>query len=141
MRDWHKEKGSVKEGIDCVRMKLNPFSGEPQLYLLSGDDGCDLLAKRLSEYHWTMDSAGRVTDIPDDTDDDICDAFRYLVMNVFPIKKAKLAAAVGPTSTNPFQQAVQPQNGWMQDYIRSGEGYSPDPAEGKGRKGRLLWDM
>lgn len=141
MRDWHKEKGSVKEGIDCVRMKLNPFSGEPQLYLLAGDDGCDLLAKRLSEYHWTMDSAGRVTDVPDDMDDDICDAFRYLVMNVFPIKKAKLAAAVGPTSTNPFQQAVQPQNGWMQDYIRSGEGYSPDPAEGKGRKGRLLWDM
>jgi hypothetical protein len=146
MKDWTKDKGSVKEGIDCVRLKLSPRIGEPQLYLLKDDEGCDLLAKRICEYHWKMDAAGRVTDVPDDTDDDICDAFRYLVMNVFPIKKNR-GMAQEPQQATSAQQA---QN-WMQKVVSEhvqgggledtlGIGYE-QAAGSRGKRGRLLWDM
>jgi hypothetical protein len=145
MKDWTKDKGSVKEGIDCVRLKLSPRIGEPQLYLLKEDEGCDLLAKRLCEYHWKMDAAGRVTDVPDDTEDDICDAFRYLVMNVFPIKKTRGVAqehqqAQAQTSQNWMQKAIADhvQGGGLDDSL--GIGYE-QAAGGRGKKGRLLWDM
>lgn len=148
MKDWTKEKGSVKEGIDCVRIKLNPFVGEPQLYLLKDDEGCDLLAKRLGEYHWIMDSAGRITDVPDDTEDDICDAFRYLVMNVFPLKKGRTIAS-GGTDYQQANKAPNPNTNWMQNVIQEhlqnnssfSDATSYDDANSKGKKGRLLWDM
>jgi hypothetical protein len=74
----------VLGGIESVRMKLMPAGGrEPEVFLLKDDDGCETLAKRVEGYKWKMDSAGRATDVPDDTDDDSCDAFRYLIHNVF----------------------------------------------------------
>ena len=145
MRDWTKEKNSVKEGIDCVRLKLNPFAGDPQLYLLKDDEGCDLLAKRMSEYHWIMDAAGRITDVPDDTEDDICDALRYLVMNVFPIRKGRsLSASVqDPVLEN---KQKNPAN-WMEKIIQEHIQQSDDldsvetPIGSRGKRGRLLWDL
>lgn len=147
MRDWTKEKNSVKEGIDCVRLKLAPFAGEPQIYLLKDDEGCQLLSKRMSEYHWKIDAAGRITDIPDDSDDDICDALRYLVMNVFPIKKGKLL--VGHSQE---RQAVPaghlPAQNWMekviQDHLHQPDTIDSSDASGveaRGQKGRLVWNM
>jgi hypothetical protein len=146
MKDWTKEKGSVKEGIDCVRLKLAPRVGEPQLYLLKDDEGCELLAKRLCEYHWKLDAGGRATDIPDDTDDDICDAFRYLVMNVFPIKKTR---SFGGVESAPNTKNKEPQQSWMQkvveDHLQQStfdEGIGYEQAAGaRGKKGRLLWDI
>jgi hypothetical protein len=144
MKDWVKGKGSVKEGIDCVRIKLSPFSGEPQLYLLKDDEGCDLLAKRMSEYHWKMDTAGRVTDIPDDADDDACDALRYLIMNVFPIRKGRV---LGAAPENTTLETKQPES-WMSKIIQEHTQAAPfeemadsPSVSTRGRKGRLLWDL
>ena len=84
IRKWSKGPGSVLDGINIVRMKLRPSIGmSPELYLLAGDPGCELLATRFSTYHWTTDAAGVVTNQPDKVDDDECDAARYCVMNVF----------------------------------------------------------
>lgn len=145
MKEWTKDKGSVKEGIDCVRLKLSPRVGEPQLYLLKDDEGCDLLAKRLGEYHWKLDAIGRPSDVPDDTEDDICDAFRYLVMNVFPIKKTRNVATAQeaqnkPVTQNWMEKVVQEhvQGGYLNDDL--GIGYE-QAVGNRGKRGKLLWDM
>lgn len=152
MRDWSKKKGSVVEGIDCVRAKLNPIVGDPQLYLLKGDEGCELLAKRATEWHWLTDTDGKLTDVPSDEDDDILDALRYIIMNVFPLRKGKLVAEV------PSQQAVgatlfpssrtYDQKSWMQQAIREQLGEqgveiaeAMAGAGAKGRKGKLVWSI
>jgi hypothetical protein len=49
----------------------------PEMYFLKDDDGCDLLFSRLSKYHWVLDAAEKPTDVPDEEDDDECDALRY----------------------------------------------------------------
>jgi hypothetical protein len=60
-------------GIDAVRTKLMPgMNREPEMFLLAGDSGCDLLAKRLEVYHWKLDAAGEPTEEPDKADDDEC---------------------------------------------------------------------
>ena len=113
--------------------------------MLKDDEGCDLLAKRLGEYHWKLDAAGRVTDVPDETEDDICDAFRYLIMNVFPLKKGRTIAA----SATSEPQKSNPNQNWMSNAIQnhlqqSGFetiDYESSVNAGKGKKGKLLWDM
>jgi hypothetical protein len=118
VRPWNKTPGSVLEGIQTVRLKLNPvFSKEPELYFLRGDPHVEFLVKQLSRYHWKMDALERPTKDPDKTDDDLCDALRYLVMNVFG-KSGRLVAA--PSSQQPLPVAGQqptPEN-WMSREIQ-----------------------
>jgi hypothetical protein len=73
----------VVGGIESVRKKIAPAGLEPEMYLIKGDEGCDLLAKRIEGYRWKEDSTGRPTDVPLDVDDDLDDALRYLVQNTF----------------------------------------------------------
>lgn len=149
MRKWKKGPGTVQGGIEICRLKFNPAVGDPQCFLLKGDEGCELLAKRLMEYHWKMDQAGTMTNIPDETDDDECDAFRYLIMNVYAPKGKVQApadeAVVKPAQAQYFAPASQPQP-WMQEIIQSHlGGPARDPGEVttsvKGRKGSFKWDM
>lgn len=83
MKNWNKGPGTVLAGIEIVRLKMRPAADNPQMYLVLGDPNCELMAKRLSEYHWKLDAAGKPTKIPDEADDDEPDAFRYAVMNPF----------------------------------------------------------
>jgi hypothetical protein len=134
MREWSKAKDSVTGGIESVRSRLSPTMGEPQLFFLRDDDGCELLMRRMAEYHWKLDAANKPTDIPDDTDDDECDALRYLVMNVFS-PKAQVAA---PPEEH---QAAKTKN-WMSDQIRNLVGEdSPEFSGTKGRSGGFVWDL
>jgi hypothetical protein len=142
MRDWFKAKGSVIGGIDIVRMRLRPTMGEPLLYLLAGDPGCELLAKRISQYHWSLDQAGRPSDVPDDKEDDECDALRYLVMNVFA-SKGKLQAAPenvpsDPTSTAP---GVYTQQNWLQKWKEENGIDVSDNAQSAGKRGSFRWNI
>jgi hypothetical protein len=73
----------VLGGIEAVRSKFNPMGRPPELFLLKGDPGCELLATRIIAYKWKLDSAGRPTDTPDDVNDDLCDALRYSIQNEF----------------------------------------------------------
>jgi hypothetical protein len=133
MRDWAKAKDSVTGGIESVRSKLSPTMGEPQLFFLRDDDGCELLMRRMSEYHWKLDAANKPTDIPDDTDDDECDALRYLVMNVFSPK---------PQVAAPVEGSVVQNSNWMSDQIKTLVGEeSFDTGGSKGRSGGFVWDL
>lgn len=150
MREWDKYKGSVKAGIEVVRMKLMPAVGEPQLFLLAGDDGCEFLAQRLEKYHFMTDAAGQVSDEPDDENDDEADALRYMVMNVFaPKGKLNLPTtkfgevddirktiAEATQSHTPGQQA-----NWMREQIASITGDVAKTSETKTlRRGKFIFD-
>jgi hypothetical protein len=156
MRDWDKYKGSVAGGIEVVRLKLWPTVGQPELFFLAGDEGCELLVKRMQAYHFLTDAAGNVTDQPDDEDDDECDALRYLVMNVFA-PKGKGPVAAKPEERNrlavPQEQIRQNQineHHWNQIMGHAGMMTTEDPVTGeqgeavpksKGKKGSLIWDL
>ena len=72
----------VMGGIESVRAHLKPVgSKNPRLFLLEGDKGCELLAKRILNYSMKRDAQGNPLDIPMEKDDDGCDALRYLVSN------------------------------------------------------------
>lgn len=150
MRDWKKTGGSVAMGIDIVRMKLRPAIGGPQLYMLAGDPGCELLFDRLSKYHFKQDAAGVITDQPDEKDDDEADATRYVVMNLFVPKgkptvsdeknEQQTTIAEGPppgampTVENHLQYFIN-------QHLAQGLEAGGDPATKRGRKGRILWSM
>lgn len=135
--------GSVLGGIEIVRQMLRPAAGPERLYFLKDDEGCELLAKRLAQYHWKLDAAGDPSDIPEEKDDDECDALRYLVMSVF----AKSGKVTAPKEANEQQQAPVAQqpvaHGWMQGAIRDhlGEGSNETSTNAKGKKGSFFWDM
>jgi hypothetical protein len=117
-RDFKKGPGSVQEGIDCVRMKISPaLGGDPTIFFLKDDDGVDLLFSRLSKYHWVLDDAEKPTDVPDDEDDDECDAIRYVVMNEFNARKGRIRApdAAHQEDTLPVHQ--YPQDSWMKQRL------------------------
>jgi len=149
MREWDKYKGSVKAGIEIVRMKLQPAVGDPQLFFLRDDPGCELLGARLEKYHFLTDAAGQVSDEPDDEDDDECDALRYMVMNVFA-PKGKLNLPPSKSTTEDIAQLIKEatgqstpgkQAGWMQDQIASLTGDQTRPSEGKTvRRGKFTFD-
>lgn len=150
MREWDKYKGSVKAGIEVVRMKFQPAAGDPQLFLLKDDPGCELLASRLEKYHFVTDAAGQLSEEPDDELDDEADALRYMVMNVFAPKgklnlphtrssdiediRATIAEALG--EQKPGQQAD-----WMREQVARLTGDPAKPQETKTiKRGKFLFD-
>lgn len=150
-RDWSKKAGSVKMGIDVVRMKLRPAIGPPTMFILGGDPQCDLLATRLSKYHFKFDATGEPTDVPDEEDDDEADAVRYLIMNTFA-PKGEITAPDDPPSivSGSSMDQLPTQDNYLNYFIQQhlGSG-SPDgsvapqgnPAEKQGKKGRLIWNF
>lgn len=154
MRDWKKTAGSVSMGIDIVRMKLRPAIGEPQLFMLKDDPGCELLYDRLSKYHFKQDAAGNLTDQPDEENDDEPDATRYLTMNLFMPKGRPTAAEEkgDQEQQKDVQREVPPgalptvENHlqfFINQHLAQGVGgyAGGDPSVKRGRKGRILWSM
>lgn len=92
LKDWKKTPGSVVGGINIVRKKLNPPLGQPpELFFIRDvgeDPHIDLLLLHLQEHHWKLDAAGTPTDNVSDTNKDLPDALRYMVMNRYPAKGA-----------------------------------------------------
>ena len=111
MAKWDKYKGSVKAGIEIVRMKLMPAVGDPQLFFLKDDPGCELAVKKLMTYHFMTDAGGASSEEPDKDDDDIADCIRYLVMNVFaPRGNLKMPKTPGPRADMTIDQEAQHSN-------------------------------
>lgn len=136
MRDWPKNAGSVLNGIEIVRTKLRPGHGrEPQLYFLTEDpknlgwddklnpdpnaiwshanyvedvqkEALEEVIKSHQLYHWKQDKEQRSTKEPDEEGADECDAARYLIMNVFPIKKDNTTHAPTPEVQNPAPKTM-----------------------------------
>jgi hypothetical protein len=141
MRDWKKGPGSIIGGIDAVRMKLAPAVGEPQLFFLADDEMVEFLAHRIERYHFTTDGAGRLTDEPDDKEDDEADSLRYLVMNVFGVKSkiagGSLKAAMAPAPAQPQGYTLQ---NWARKIIDERVGENPE-TDTVGSAGKVRWSF
>jgi hypothetical protein len=132
-------KKDVLMGVEAVRTRLAPGSGKiPSLYFLAGDDGVELLISRLLQYHWKVDTAGRLTDEPDSNDDDELDALRYLAQNV-PLNKSKMVAHFGPQLPEPLAPIVDPNKDWMKRKIEELTGDDSENREISGRSGGFMW--
>jgi hypothetical protein len=112
-------------------MKISPTVGQPELYLLKDDEGCELLYKRMAAYHWKIDSAGNPTDTPDDEDDDLLDAQRYLIMNVFSVRNKIVAANMENikddlNSLHPAAAGQYTEKNWMSKLISEATGDTVD---------------
>lgn len=145
LKEWSKKPGSVVSGIQVVRYKLNPTMGEPELFLLRGDNGCEILKSRVTKYHWTLDKVtGKPTDVPDETEDDECDALRYLVMNVFDVKGKTVVSDPPPAQQPAAASSQYTQENWAQKIIEEqlGESSSEESVgTSRGKKGSFLWDL
>lgn len=148
MKDWDKGPGSLKAGIEVVRMKIKPAAGEPEMFLLKGDGGCEFLADQIEAYHFVTDAAGEVTEEPDKTNDDEVDALRYMVMNVFaPRGKVKIEKDREQLKSVTEQLLAETDaptpNNWMKDKIASlvGEGGQKEQQEPVSiKKGKFFFD-
>ena len=152
MKDWKKGAGTVKGGIEVVRMLLQPAAGPPRLFFLAGDSGCEFLVAQMGKYHFVIGADGTVTEEPDKENDDECDALRYGIMNYFAPKGA-LRVSAGPPIPEPQSgvvqalQRLQPgkQADWMKDIVRqhvdSEDGPSEAPSTQCVKKGRFFFDQ
>ena len=160
MSDWKKKPNSVLDGIRVVQSMLTPVLGAPpNLYLLKDDDGVEGLSGRISKYHWMLDIEGRPTAVPDETFDDLCDALRYVLMNLFAPRGGVMIATdtpAGTTMVNGAEPAPYPKDptefdpgrqpttaNYLSYYVSAALGGNPDQRPGKaaGRKGKIFYDF
>jgi hypothetical protein len=151
IRGVKKEKGSVVGGIEIIRLKLMPAMGaKPQLFFLAHDEGVEILAQRVTHYHWKQDTAGNWTDIPEEKEDDECDALRYLGMSLFtPKGKFMNPAQTKAEEPPPPSQASQyTEHNWMKKQISELTGEpaqqeTEDPAAkpAQGKRGSFFWSV
>jgi len=159
LKKWKKGPGSVFDGIGAVRMKLNPvLSKRPELFFLKYDQGVEHLFDRLAKYSWIIDpTTGEATDTPNEKDDDLCDAFRYCIMNSFPNKGKLIAHTSGheaqpwlrpgnaPVTQDPNATAVQKIH-WQQMLENAGiadlDKEEPEELDGdRPRKKNFVWSI
>ncbi len=135
-------KKDVQQGIESVRTRIAPGATRiPSLYFLVNDDGCELLIKRLLQYHWKIDAAGKLTDEPDANDDDELDALRYLCQNV-PLNKSKMNASFGFAPDAGQIINNDPNKDWMKNKIRElTDGEGETTVDIKGRPGGFMWSF
>ncbi|MDE2425723.1 MAG: hypothetical protein KGO96_07435 [Elusimicrobia bacterium] len=117
--DCREFKKNVLLGIDSVRTKLNPSLGvPPQFFLLKEDKEMNKLIDQMSKYHWRIDPQGNITNEPDKTDDDLVDALRYLVQNLFATSGGILVANQGTEENSKLKDVYTTQN-WQSKVIKN----------------------
>lgn len=151
MKEWDKYKGSVKAGIEVIRMMLWPTSGIPKLYLLADDPGCELLATRIENYHFAIDASGMPTEEPVKEADDEIDSMRYGIMNYFAPRGLLKTSMVPAPQETPTAHSLtnnvsnSPHSDWMRDIIKKhtedGDGTAvDDQTTQRVKKGRFFFD-
>lgn len=77
----------VVGGIESIRSKILTGSGKRLLKIVETDNTKKVIAA-ITKHRFLLDGQGNVTPKPDDEPGiaDICDAFRYIGQNLFPIK-------------------------------------------------------
>lgn len=149
VRYWKKGPDSVHLGIGIFQAKLRPALGEPEVYLLRDDPGCELLGFRISRYSWGVDAAGRLTAEPVKVDDDELDAARYLLMNEFPPRGKPVGAVPDdPVAALPPPSAQPTEANYLSHFIQEHLGQGEDPsyddspeAVPKPSGGKVFWEF
>lgn len=107
MKEWQKYPGSVKAGIEIMRMMMLSGNGDTRLYFLADDPGVEFLFNQLEKYSFQTDAAGEPTEDPVKENDDAADAIRYMVMNVIaPGGKLKIDAPASVIDLTPVAPSV-----------------------------------
>lgn len=134
-------KKDILAGVEAVRVRFMPGTGRaPTMYMIKGDNGCELLASKVIQLHWKIDkNTGQLTDEIDAKDDDECDALRYLCQNVHP-NKTKMAAEFGNKDQEPLYK-VNPNKDWMKNKIRELTDGNDEQVEVTGKPGGLLFTI
>lgn len=155
MKEWSKNAGSVRGGIDIVRTKMYSKALGATVFLLSDDPDIDLLAKHVKDYAYTIGIDGRFTETPNETNDDLPDAFRYGIMNVFGknggLKNINLGLTPVPEAEQEhWTKRVERHNaGAMNNMVRQltggmnssfGSGGDETKNKGRVRRGSFFWD-
>jgi hypothetical protein len=103
---WQKTPGSVLAGIEAMRVSLGTLVGQPQLLFLRGNERVEFFFQRLSQYNWKREADGRPSDVPNDVNDDECDATRYMVQNVLGKYSHLVVAPDAGVDVDPHGAAV-----------------------------------
>lgn len=144
-RDW--SKGEVADGINIVKLKLSPGTGDPELLIVvdpGGDPAMEVLIDQFESYAWKILPNGAPSNKPNKKEDDCMDSTRYLIENVFG-KKTKLKKNVVKDRQNRVDlqnrqganiQYNKPENGiydpkkWQQQVLSEKiPGYELNPSE------------
>lgn len=148
MKKWSKVAGSVVGGISVMKRKITPTLGrDPEFYLIRDvetDPHIDLLFRHLSEHHWKLDATGKITNQISDTNKDLPDACRYLVMNRFSdggsiVSTEDYVNTPSLPSVNSDGERVYHQESWMTQKINEITGNS-DRAVYAGRAPMVVED-
>lgn len=127
MKKWKKAGGTVGGGIEIVQAMLSPVGSDvPELYFVTDideDREIDFLVEQIEGYSWEMGPDGRPTGRPVKKDDDFCDALRYGVMNVWPMKSGGLSVpaddrhATAQLAESNGRLVQNPQYNWAEETI------------------------
>lgn len=141
-------KKDVHGGIEAIRMKLLPASGDPQMYFLGGDEMVDFLFTRLERYKWKLDAAGRPTKDPDKSEDDEADALRYPIQCLFMkgggVRTADSSREKMDSISQIDQSTGKPKplhQNWMTVAIQGSLAKRGGSGSGRGRSGNVMWDF
>ncbi len=132
MKKWDKYPGSVKMGVETLRLKIKPAVGDPELFIVADDPQCDLLMERMERWAFILDAAGVATDKPDDDGMDLPVALRYAVMNTYaPNGKLILGTTADvhadvKSTLEEFRTQQDANDQWMEDAIRARLSGSPE---------------
>lgn len=126
-------------GIDAVRSKLMPgMNREPEIFFLADDPGCEELGSRLAQYHWVIEKdTERPTDIPEEKDDDLPDALRYLCQNLFG-STARFTASAASGEAG-YGERSDPNANWLENRIRMLTG-GQTAGRIRGKRGSFFFD-
>jgi hypothetical protein len=106
MKKWKKGQGSVVGGINILRWLLNPPGMPPNLFFvidIDDDPYMTMCINAMAEYHWKKGVDGMPSDVPDEEEDDIPDAVRYLVLNTFTMNGGIMTSA----NNSPFATVAE----------------------------------
>lgn len=137
MKDWDKNAGSVKSGIEIVRTLLWSAKGAVRMFFLKDDPGVERLVSTLSNYKYQFDAQGNPTEEPDKTESDEPDSIRYAVMNAMGSRGAIISGGTTAEVSRPGQPSFPTGNKpgatqqWMSKAISDALGTDSTSAEPK----------
>lgn len=150
LKDWDKNAGSVKAGIEIVRYMLHSSGNDARLFFLKDDAGVEAAFEEMRLYRLKMDAAGRYTEEPVKENDDHCDSIRYAIMNKHGKNGSAKEANQSPLTVAGMQIANTPtksiqstQQQWMKEFVRSqlSEPEQKQETPATGKRGKFVWSF
>jgi hypothetical protein len=133
----------VQGGISCVRSQILDSQNNRRLKLIKHHRN-EFFLKVFQEHTFKLDSAGNLTQEPDDSDvADLADALRYAAQNLFPYKKRKGSGIELPMPQKMPEVPVEmesPYADWLPNKINELTG-GYDATNAKGSCGSIIWDI